>query len=539
MKTVSKDELLKSVQKFKFDQKLFDLGVYSRQYLSNILFWKYSEFNKDINIDDYSVIFGDFNKLSAINRKFSDEAGDQAIYNAMALIKDNLPKNAKIARVAGDEIIAIIENCSKEEANTCIANIHNALGSPLNDPYGLTITLAASHSSEKSGIEEMYEETENKVNNEKLVSKNSSDSQDKVKILKEKISSDFENYFSLFRFSDEYNLSLKNLKSVMKRTLNSIISVIEFDEISTIEQTPLELKGSTLNKLRAKLIDDELSKENVSSSSLSETILTQVLDSLLREPISNQYSRRCLDQCLETISNESHAHSKQYNAIQFSTSFLKLSNSISGHIKTDKEIRALSDSLYDELNKYVQFDDAMLCENPKNMLLDVGGADFLAIFDKDTQISPEEIEALLENVNSNSTVLKLSSYISKEPISKVEISSFLKESSLNSKSVKDKIKEDKIKDEQSQQALDLLLADCLVYYKENFKTSPSLSTDTMSGKVKFMNLMFSELLSSSYKVFDLEKMKENNSPNEKVINFPDQSPNSKNVSSVDNDEFAR
>lgn len=525
------EELLEKVQKFKFDSKLFDLGVYSRQYLSNILFWKYSEFNKNLIKDDFTVIFGDFNKLSAINKKYSDKAGDEAIYTAMSLIKKNLPANAKIARVAGDEIIMIIENLSKEDANKCIDSINKDLESSLNAPYNLTISLAASHSSEKKGIEEMYEEAEASVSASKLISKQDSLSNDKILILKEKISKDFENYFSLFRFSKEYTLSLKKLKSIMKRTLNSIISVIEFDEISTIQQTPLELRGSPINKLRAKLVDDELSKENVIPESFSEPLLSQVLDSLLREPISNQYSRRCLDECLLESERDPNFVFTEYNAIQFSTSFLKLSNSISGHIKTDNEIRSLSNNLYNKLSEYIKFDPTVLCKNHNNVLLDVGGADFLAVYDKDLEITPEEMDKILEEVNSTSSTLKLSAYMSKEPITIKTASSFLQEAAIESQKTKDKLKESRIPTEESQKALDLLLADCLVYYKDNFKTS-SLSHNTMDGQVKFMNLLFGELLSSAFKVFYPEKMSENIFSDDSLGQLPKQLVNEINTQSI-------
>lgn len=527
------EELLEKVQKFKFDSKLFDLGVYSRQYLSNILFWKYSEFNKNLIKDDFTVIFGDFNKLSAINKKYSDKAGDDAIYTAMSLIKKNLPANAKIARVAGDEIIMIIENLSKEEANKCIDSINKDLESSLNAPYNLTISLAASHSSEKKGIEEMYEEAEASVSASKLISKQDSLSNDKILILKEKISKDFENYFSLFRFSKEYTLSLKKLKSIMKRTLNSIISVIEFDEISTIQQTPLELRGSPINKLRAKLVDDELSKENVIPESFSEPLLSQVLDSLLREPISNQYSRRCLDECLLESERDPDFVFTEYNAIQFSTSFLKLSNSISGHIKTDNEIRSLSNNLYNKLSEYIKFDPTVLCKNHNNVLLDVGGADFLAVYDKDLEITPEEMDKILEEVNSTSSTLKLSAYMSKEPITIKTASSFLQEAAIESQKTKDKLKESRIPTEESQKALDLLLADCLVYYKDNFKTS-SLSHNTMDGQVKFMNLLFGELLSSAFKVFYPEKMSENIFSDGSLGQLPKELVNEINTKSINN-----
>lgn len=534
-------ELLERIQYFKLDRKLNDLGIYSRQYLSNVLFWKYSAINKHLQKNDFAVIFGDFNKLSEINSKYSNLAGDEAIHTAMSIIKETLPAHAKIARVAGDEIIMIIEGISQEDADQYINSINAKLNSPINGPYNLTITLAASHSSEKNGIENMYEDAESHVSNSKLISKQADLSDDKIGILKSKISKDFENYFSLFRFSEEFTLSIKELRSIMKRTLNSIISVIEQDEISTMEQTPLELKGTTVNKTRAKFIDDELDKNDPDLMELTNPMLTEILDLLLREPVSGQYSRRFIEDYESSFLDKNPDVNNQYNAIHFSTSFLKLSNSISGHIKTDNDIREICNNLMQHLNEYIPFSIPLDDQELKNVFLDVGGADFLVLYEKNVDIAPEKINSIVQEVNTNSQTLKVSSYMSKEPISIEYISDFIKEASLNSKKIKDRMKETKIPTDDSQKALDLLLSDCLNYYKNNFKTAHYISHDTFNGKVTFMNLMFEELVKSAFNVFYPNKNMEYDSSINNLTHFPKEASNNRKPNNTDKsfDEMIR
>ncbi|MDO5557063.1 MAG: GGDEF domain-containing protein [Clostridia bacterium] len=171
------DKKMSILQKFTYDSKLSDLDVYSRQYLSSILFNKYRDNTNLEKSEPYSVIFGDFNKLGRINKLFGDEAGDSAIISAMTLIKEQLPENCKISRIGGDEFLFIIENSTQDEITHYIEKIYSVLDSDENKTFTnpsnkeenlkLTIEMAAIDSTHTSGINEMYQTAEKIVSNKK------------------------------------------------------------------------------------------------------------------------------------------------------------------------------------------------------------------------------------------------------------------------------------------------------------------------------------------------------------------------------------
>ena len=87
------------------------LQIYPKEYYTNVIS-HYFESQQS----PFAYIYGDFNKLRAINDLYGKEAGDEALKNGLKIIKNCLPNNALISRVGGDEIAIIIPNSSKEEA---------------------------------------------------------------------------------------------------------------------------------------------------------------------------------------------------------------------------------------------------------------------------------------------------------------------------------------------------------------------------------------------------------------------------------------
>ena len=63
-------------------------------------------------------VFADVDHLKEINDSFGHAAGDFAIISAANYLRENLPKDAVIARLGGDEYVAlfIAEECCKEQA---------------------------------------------------------------------------------------------------------------------------------------------------------------------------------------------------------------------------------------------------------------------------------------------------------------------------------------------------------------------------------------------------------------------------------------
>ena len=64
------------------------------------------------------MVFADVDHLKEINDTFGHAAGDFAIITAANYLRENLPKDTVIARIGGDEYVAlfIAEDCCKQQA---------------------------------------------------------------------------------------------------------------------------------------------------------------------------------------------------------------------------------------------------------------------------------------------------------------------------------------------------------------------------------------------------------------------------------------
>lgn len=96
----------------------------------------------------FTLFFGDLNKLKTINDSFGHKEGDEAIKRTADLLKNSFGKDDIVARMSGDEFIAIAVNKASEvEAKKIIklinSNFHNHnLNS--NKPYNLSISIGYS-----------------------------------------------------------------------------------------------------------------------------------------------------------------------------------------------------------------------------------------------------------------------------------------------------------------------------------------------------------------------------------------------------------
>lgn len=114
-------EKLKDAQDNISKLKSFDklTGLYNRD-----------SFLKEINkihqeSTQVSIISIDINGLSMINEVFSYQTGDNMIVAMSNILKDNLPEDAYIARVGGDEFAVVLYKCSYETAGEIVDKLQN------------------------------------------------------------------------------------------------------------------------------------------------------------------------------------------------------------------------------------------------------------------------------------------------------------------------------------------------------------------------------------------------------------------------------
>ncbi len=67
----------------------------------------------------HCLLYIDIDKFSLINNLYGHVAGDQLILDLSALLQDNIPKNAFLARMAGNEFVLLLEHQEISDAKPC------------------------------------------------------------------------------------------------------------------------------------------------------------------------------------------------------------------------------------------------------------------------------------------------------------------------------------------------------------------------------------------------------------------------------------
>lgn len=155
----------KSINKLALSSQPEFKKVYSKQYATDVIFPFL-----DTEENDFTFIFGDYNKLGVINNTYGHETGTKALAFSLNLIKKVLPPDSTIIRLGGDEFGFIIPNCKEEDSQKYIDSINAALNQNSTLICGLSIELAASDS-RNGKISELYSITEGKVNETKAAKK--------------------------------------------------------------------------------------------------------------------------------------------------------------------------------------------------------------------------------------------------------------------------------------------------------------------------------------------------------------------------------
>lgn len=96
----------------------------------------------------FTLFYGDLNKLKSINDSFGHKEGDEAIKSAADLLKESFAKDDIVARMSGDEFVAIAMNkASVEAAEEIMGVIHTSFEKYSRDAqkeYQLSISLGYS-----------------------------------------------------------------------------------------------------------------------------------------------------------------------------------------------------------------------------------------------------------------------------------------------------------------------------------------------------------------------------------------------------------
>ena len=91
------------------------------------------------------MVFADVDHLKEINDSFGHAAGDFAIITAANYLRENLPKDAVIARLGGDEYVALFvaEACCKEQAVFNIKSYAKQFNKDSDKPFYVEMSVGA------------------------------------------------------------------------------------------------------------------------------------------------------------------------------------------------------------------------------------------------------------------------------------------------------------------------------------------------------------------------------------------------------------
>lgn len=290
--------------------------VYSSQYFENVI-----KPSMALNSDTYSVIFGDFNRLSIINDVYGEEFGDKSLALSIKLIKKCLKQESMIVRAGGDEFYIIIPSCNKEKADVYCKNINSCLSKNAALVGGLSIELASVDSTSSNNIDKLIDLADEEVTKAKNINIDkgtNSNGRDIVELENQAQKED-----SSLKQDEKINWFVN--RSDINDSTNGI-------DISTSKLIHLLVTGKyDINQLN-------LSKED--RNKLLDCI-NDILKKLVKDKtglLSETYFKRYLS---KQLSNPR----KPLAATYISTSGIKLSNLALNHTITDERLNKTCDAL--------------------------------------------------------------------------------------------------------------------------------------------------------------------------------------------------
>lgn len=464
---------------FVYDTKLKNLGVFSRQYFNSILHSMYQYFPED---ELFCFTFGDFNKLNQLNKTHSFEIGDKAIFESIRLIKETLPEDTIIARIAGDEFGFLTPNVHKRDMDLAFQHIGTILKEHSTDVYGLTITTSSMDSSVYPTFDELYAHTELNVSRKKKLN---SRSQFKTpeEMLSNSIYKGLNNYFSYYRLESNslpieyYEILKHSLLDVvihnLEKTNDNMLSFVERLK-SIIPESDFESKQLEITPELASQIHNYITNENDSSVSRTPE-LDSIFKFLITDPLTGEVSKKFFDECVMPI----FAKSEQgpISVRLFDLTHLKLSNDIIGHNPTDEKITELYTKLISQIkdeNSYSKY------------LASAGNCGLLLIEKTGTAISDRKIDTFIDTALANERILSLTT--SSRICEPSKIAETIKQLEADCKEKKEKQKLAKISHKETIIPLNLALGDSIHFYKKNIPNPYSIQSKQMLVKTLFENL---------------------------------------------------
>lgn len=469
---------------FVYDTKLKSLGVFSRQYFNSILYSMYQTFSDD---ELFCFTFGDFNKLNQLNKSHSFEIGDKAIFECIQLIKENLPKDTIIARIAGDEFGFLTPNAYKREMDSAFQQIDTILKEHSEDVYGLTITTSSMDSSVYPTFDELYAHTELNVNRKKKIN-NKSQFNTPEEMLSDSIYKGLTNYFSYYRLESNslpieyYNILKNSLIDVVIHNLevpnDNMLSYVERLK-STMPDSDFESKHLQIDSELANQIHNYITNDTNSSIDKSSEV-NKLFKFLITDSLTGEVSKKFFDRYVVPLLIET--KHEPISVRLFDLTHLKLSNDVIGHNPTDEKIS----ELYSKLISQIRAKNSVDKLPSSTYLASAGNCNLLLIENSNTAISDDKIDSFIKQSLSNEKILSLTT--SRRICEPSKIVETIKQLDMDCKQKKEQQKLAKIANKKTIIPLNLALGDSIHFYKKNISNPYSLQSKQMLVNTLFQNL---------------------------------------------------
>lgn len=508
---LTKEGLYGEIKKYIYDDLFSDLNVFSKQYFHCIVSPSYSD---NLENDPYSVISIDFNNMQQINKN-GMKKGDKILHDSIELMQSVLPENSSTLRLGGDEFLFLLNNVSKEEALKCEAKMHEMLEQFSNKIKGTTVTSYCLSSEEANNIDALIDIADVAITSIKQNAK-ISNLLDKWEILEEKAKENFSTFFKTLRFHN-YPMEISQLQKVLLDVIDTYDNFINQENTSKEELINNE-SNTIYSPNDLKQLNDLLTSKNPNYNSLesfNEATLANILNSLVRDPITQQFSEPYFKKFLLKENNN------KFKALKISPAFVKFSNTInSSHSTTNIQMENYHKDFYDFLNNRIDFNQDTFTNAPLNYVVALSGGDMLLALDPKADIEVDEIKDFLKEKNTAKySADNLLRYVVSDSFENLNKNNFKKvilkqtEECNNNKIplISEILNDDIVKD-----LLDVSLKDTLQLYKE---LVPDMSD--ISAKTKYVE-MVSKTVLDLYSTLDvvhdenIKKVKTN--PFSKIIN---------------------
>ena len=373
-----KESLRRALLSYLYAPGYKDISLFSPTYSENILQYIIP------NLETYTLISGDADKLGSFNQTYGEKQGDIALYHTLSHIHSRLssfdPNVISLRVNMGDEVHYVYPNHSEEECQSTIVAIQDSLEHLVHyypDQY-LRMSFGVADSKGKT-FPEVVSQANNRLACDKEVK-----SFDTKKELQRQLIFGWDKYFNLGRISIN-NIEFPKKSMELREKFADLIENMEH----TINQTH-EKKSSETEQLYSAAKGDSaiayINHQAIHSylmtgidNGVKEDELKILFDSLCRNRHTHLLTKEYLEkQLLTKLESQRKNYHVEYAICRFHISGLKQSNYQNGMDFTDLSLGLVANSIksasglaFNEKTLSIYRDD--------NFIIDANGGNFIII----------------------------------------------------------------------------------------------------------------------------------------------------------------